>query len=138
MEGKTKLFIADSNDDFRTALCAVLKNESNIEIAGTASDGVEALRGITELSPDILLIDVVLARLGGISVIQHVMAELSKPPLIIVASALTNERVVSEVASLGAAYFLAKPCDLDDLLFIKDLTLRFFLFQLLSRIRFKI
>ena len=116
MDGKKRVFIADSNEDFRTLLCAALKSETSIEVVGAAADGFETLRRVIELGPDVLRTDVVLSRLGGLSVLQRLQEGGAKMPAVIVLSAFATDRVITEAAALGAQYFIAKPCDVGDLI----------------------
>ncbi len=116
MDGKKRVFIADSNEDFRTLLCAALKSETSIEVVGAAADGFETLRRVIELGPDVLITDVVLSRLGGLSVLQRLQEGGAKMPAVIVLSAFATDRVITEAAALGAQYFIAKPCDVGDLI----------------------
>lgn len=110
METKTRIIIADSGEDARLLLADVLNAEDDLEVVATAGDGIEALSLIIENRPDILLMDLILTKLDGISVLQKLSVAGGQPPTIVV-SGFFNEQVVSECSELGVHYFMPKPCD---------------------------
>jgi two-component system response regulator (stage 0 sporulation protein A) len=115
MDSKTRVLIADPNEDLRFLLSDVLEQEEDLEVVGTASDGLEALALVTELNPDVVLLELVLPRLDGLAVLRR-MPETGRRPAVIVLSGFVNEQVVSETSEWGAAYFMPKPCDTPALL----------------------
>lgn len=110
METKSRILIVDSNMDFSSMLADRITAEGGIEIAGIASDGAEALSLITELKPDILLLELVLPRVDGLEVLRR-MPELAPGCRIIVVSGFVTQKVVADCSALGADYFIPKPCD---------------------------
>ena len=114
METKIRVLIADPNEDFRLLMTDILSREGDMKVAGTAADGVDALAKIESLQPDVVLLDLVLPRLDGLGVLRKLAGR--KAPPVLVLTEFVNSVVVSSCAELGAAYFLAKPCDTDELL----------------------
>jgi two-component system response regulator (stage 0 sporulation protein A) len=115
METKTRVLIADSGEDFRLLLTDIIEAEGDMEVVGTAADGIEALVRITETHPDVLLLDLVPTKLDGLGVLQKI-PETGEKPAAIVISGFFNEHVLTEAAELGAYYFMPKPCDIPALL----------------------
>ena len=115
METKTRVFIADGGEDFRSLLTDVLNAEHDLEVVGTAGDGLEALRLTKDLNPDVLLINLVLKELDGLSVLQKLSESNTKSAAIVV-SEFCSEHVVTRSAQLGAHYFMPKPCDIPALI----------------------
>ena len=70
METKIRVLIADPDEDVRRLLTDVLDREEDISTVGFASDGAEALGRIGELSPDVVLLELVLPRLDGLGVLR--------------------------------------------------------------------
>jgi len=110
METKTRILIADANPDFCRLLTDVMSAEADMEVAGVAGDGIEALSMLTELQPEVLLIDLVLPKLDGLEVLRRV-PETGCRSHIIVLSGFFNAKVVADCSALGADYFMPKPCD---------------------------
>ena len=110
METKIRVLIADPDEDVRRLLTEVLGREEDMEAVGYAVDGVEALERIGELSPDVVLLELVLPRLDGLGVLRK-LSETDKAPAALVLTGFVNTRVMAEAAELGAEYFLSKPCD---------------------------
>ena len=108
-----KILIADGNPEFRSALSDALTMESELSVVGTASDGVQALEMAASLSPDILIMDVVLPLLDGLGVLTALgSSPAAKKPAVLLLSSFANENVSREAAALGARYFMVKPCDI--------------------------
>jgi two-component system response regulator (stage 0 sporulation protein A) len=110
METKTRILTADANSDFSKLLSEFISGEHDMELVGTASDGAEALRKITELKPDIVVLDLVLPKLDGLEVLQR-LRETGCSPHVIVLSGFINNKVVSQCSTLGADFFIPKPCE---------------------------
>lgn len=115
METKTRVLIADPNEDFRQLLSEMINDEEDMIAVASAEDGIETLALTAELKPDVLLLDLVFPKLDGISVLRR-LPETGTRPKVIVISSFWNEQVVSECAELGACYFVPKPCNSSALL----------------------
>ena len=70
MEHKTTVFIADSGEDFSSGLAAALQRSEGFEVLGTAADGEQAIRMISRCKPDILVLDLMLPKQDGFSVLK--------------------------------------------------------------------
>lgn len=78
MESKKKLLIADADESFRSILMDAMRDEADMEVLAATGDGEEALRLVRELSPDVLLMDMVLARMDGLEVLSA-LEQASRP-----------------------------------------------------------
>ena len=110
MESKVKILIADANQDHCRMLTELMREETDMEVAAAAGDGLEALEKIRELRPDVVLTDLVLPRLDGLELLRR-LPETGCRPKVIVVSGFVNSKVISECSELGADYFMPKPCD---------------------------
>lgn len=112
MENRVKILIADGNEEFCEHLSRTLKERSVFDVTGVAHDGETAVQLLERERPDVLVLDLMLARLDGLSVLRRAQ-ELEKPPLALVLSGYMTEYVSVRAAELGVQYFMAKPCDFE-------------------------
>lgn len=115
MERNIRVFIADGEKDYLTALSNSLQAQDDIEVVGTAGDGMTALEQVRALKPDLLLIDNLLPELNGIDVISNIVQEGIKVGVIVI-SAFASFMVAEECKKLGVAYLLTKPFQCSELL----------------------
>lgn len=78
-----RVLIADDSGLARLLLGDMLRQEPDIEIAGEASNGEEALRLIAELKPDLVLMDLLMPVMDGLEAIEELMAETPTPVLLL-------------------------------------------------------
>ena len=114
MENKTTVFIADSTEEFCTHLTAALQQTEGFRVLGCANDGETALRRITELKPQILVLDLMLSKRDGISILKA-LSTMEQRPVTLATSGFVTEYVASAAANLGARYLMLKPCDMEAL-----------------------
>ncbi len=110
METKIRVLIVDFNSEFCRLLSEQLRDSEDLEVAGTAADGLEALRLTTELKPDVLLTELMLPRLDGLELLRR-LPETGAEPRVIVLTGFYNAKVVADCSALGADYFIPKPCE---------------------------
>ena len=110
---KIRVLTVDDNVRILELYEELLKNDSAVEHIGRAEDGVEAVKKIKELQPDVVLLDIIMPKLDGIGVLEQIRkdTELKKQPHVIVITAIGQERVTESVFALGASYYIMKPFD---------------------------
>ena len=114
MREKITVLIADDNQEFSTTLATYLKNQEDMVVVGRAKDGNEALDMVSSLTPDVLLLDVIMPHLDGIGVLEQMnMIKLNKKPICIMLSAVGQDKVTQRAIELGAEYYVVKPFDID-------------------------
>ena len=111
MEHATQVFIADSGEDFCTGLTAALQRAGGFQVVGTANDGEQAIRLIQERKPEVLVLDLMLSKQDGISVLKNI-AGMDRKPITLATSAFVTEYVSAAAANLGVRYLMLKPCDM--------------------------
>ena len=111
MEHVTSVFIADSAEDFCTGLAAILQRTDGFQVIGTANDGEQAIRMITQLRPDMLVLDLMLSKQDGISILKNI-AGMDRKPITLATSCFVSEYVYAAAANLGVRYVMPKPCDM--------------------------
>ena len=116
MEKRTKILIADSNEEYRLLLAELLTAEGDFEIVGSTGDGNKAVELTVERRPDVLLTDIILSGLDGLCLMEklNALGEGEKPAFIVI-SGFASDHVVSTSYALGAAFFLQKPCEVSAL-----------------------
>lgn len=102
---KTKLMIVDDDETFLSECVAYFADKPEYEVVGTASDGEEALEKIETAAPDVLLLDLVMPKLDGYGVLEHV----GRTRKTIVMSALSSGSFITKAIGLGAKYYMMKP-----------------------------
>lgn len=108
MERNIRVVIADMDQEFRTALSGALQAEEGIEVVGTAADGDSALEQVRDLAPDLLLTDLMLPGLDGLSLLHRVVDEGYKIGVFVI-SAFASDLTAVECSGLGVSHFLRKP-----------------------------
>ena len=78
------ILIVDDNAQFRTLLRDLVGAEPDFHVVGEAADGAEAMRLVSELRPDILLLDLGMPRVHGLEVLRWSKAERPESKVIIV------------------------------------------------------
>lgn len=114
MDKRTSVLIADGSEEFCNALCNVLQRSDRFQLSGVANDGEQAIRMLEENKPDILVLDLMLAKRDGLSVLKTIAAS-DHQPAILATSGFVTDYVASAAASLGVMYLMLKPCDMDAL-----------------------
>lgn len=116
MKEKIKILIADDNIDFVSTVVTYLNSQEDIEIVGTAKDGVEAYNKIVETNPTIVLLDVIMPHLDGLGVLEKLETSNVKKPIFIMLSAVGQDNVTARAINLGAEYYILKPFKMDVLI----------------------
>lgn len=102
-----RVLIADDHPVIRASVRRILEEAADIEVLGEASNGIEALRLATELSPDVLLLDMEMPGLGGFEVAYY-LRMLKAPVRILALSAYEDWEYIKGLLDNGAAGYLLK------------------------------
>jgi DNA-binding NarL/FixJ family response regulator len=106
----------DDNELARSGFGMVFEAESDIEVVGEASDGIEAIEMVELLRPDVVLMDVRMPRLDGIESARRIAAlALERPPGVLLVSAFQAE-YAKKAQAVGASGFLTKDAPADVLI----------------------
>ncbi|MDR3309828.1 MAG: sporulation transcription factor Spo0A [Oscillospiraceae bacterium] len=117
MQNKTKVIVADTNEDYRLLVTELMRDEGDIDIVCDTPDGGEVLRAVAAFKPEVVVCDIILAAVDGLTVMKRIadMPEDSRPAVIFVSS-FASEHTLAEASAHGASYFMQKPCDSESLL----------------------
>ena len=113
-----KIAIAEDNPLMLELLGSILEEEDGFHVVGKADNGEDAYQMIMDKKPDIVLLDVIMPKLDGITVLEKVRAaNIGKDmPAVIMVTAAGNETVASAAFRNGASYYILKPFDREVLL----------------------
>ena len=106
---KKKVLIADDSEEFCYQLMQSLKKYDALEIVGIAHDGEKTIHMMKQLKPDILVLDLLLAKRDGINILKEIYS-MDNRPVVVATSGVPTDSV-----ALGAHYLMMKPCDIDSL-----------------------
>ena len=107
MDNKIKIVLTDINEDARFMLQSVLERSGRFVVTGSTGDGNQALQLIRDTKPDLLLLDLLLPGLDGLSILRRM--EGDDRPQVVAVSHFVSQDMVAEAGNLGAAMFVSKP-----------------------------
>lgn len=110
-----RVAIVDDHTAFREGLEGVLHGRQGVEIVGSFADAETALAGLSDLVPDVVLMDLSLPGLGGLAATARIVAH--HPGVRVVVLSMHDDTVsVREAIEAGAKGYLAKTSGLDEIL----------------------
>lgn len=104
---KTKVLIVDDSAYTRQMIKKIIEQDPNLEVAGIATDGIDAMAKTLRLKPDIITLDFEMPEMDGFSFLRWLMRE--RPTPVIMVSSHGDSRTVFKALELGAVDFIAKP-----------------------------
>jgi NarL family two-component system response regulator LiaR len=106
MTEKIRLLIADDHTLVRAGLCALISTEPGMEVVGEAADGIEVVLKARSLRPDIILLDLVMPRQGGIEAIAEIKAEDPEARILVLTSFADDDKVFPAIKAGALGYLL--------------------------------
>jgi DNA-binding NarL/FixJ family response regulator len=102
-----RVLIADDHAVVRQGLRTFLELQDEIEVVGEAADGIEALDLVQRTEPDVVLLDLVMPRLGGLEAIRRIR-EVAPATRVLVLTSFADDDTVLPAVRAGAAGYLLK------------------------------
>ena len=101
-----RILIADDHFVVREGLKALISFDPNIDVVGEAEDGIEAVHQVCALKPDVILLDLVMPRQGGLDTIPYIKKVNPKSRILVLTSYAEDEKVWSAIKSGAQGYLL--------------------------------
>jgi len=100
-----KILIVDDHPMMRDALQMSLAGETDLQVIGEASNGIEALKLLETLKPDVILMDLLMPQMDGLETIGQIFKSNPHAKIMVLSSMEDEERVVSAVQAGALGYF---------------------------------
>lgn len=103
--------IADDNEKMLNMLEEIINIDNELNVVGKAKNGEEMCQIIKDKRPDVVLLDLIMPKMDGLTVMENVNHDksMAKPPYFIVVTAVGQERITEDAFDKGANYYVMKP-----------------------------
>ena len=110
--------IADDNQKILDVLGNIISTDKDLDLVGRAKNGEEMCQIIKDRQPDVVLLDLIMPKMDGLTVMEKVNQDnsVNKRPYFIVITAVGQERITEDAFNRGANYYVMKPFNNDMLL----------------------
>jgi len=105
---RTRVLVVDDSAFARKVLRELLSREEDLEVVGTARDGLDALEKIAELAPDVVTLDLVMPELDGLGVLRALQGGV-RPSVVVVSMSDADSELGVQALELGAVELVHKP-----------------------------
>ena len=114
MGKKVSVLVVDDSHICRQLICEALSRDPDLEVVGTCTNGQEALEAARELRPQVITMDVEMPVMDGLTAVEHIMAEVPTPILMLTADPRQQApELTCRALELGALGLRVKP-SIDD------------------------
>ena len=110
-----KVLLTDDHALVRTGIKRLLEDSQQVQIIGEADSGEACLQMVSELSPDVILMDVNMPGMGGVEASRRILQRDPKQKIIIL-TIHTEQTFPKRLLEIGAKGYLTKECDINEML----------------------
>jgi len=101
-----KILLADDHPLIRQGMRNILETEANFSVVGEAEDGLQAVRLVEELKPEIVIIDMMMPHLNGLEAISQIKSRLPKTVCIVLSMQSAGPYVIQALKAGASGYVL--------------------------------
>lgn len=106
MSNTIRVVLADDHVFVRDGIKSLLENEANIEVAGEATDGLEALKMVETTKPDLLILDIRMPNMTGIEVVEKLRSQNNLVKIVMLSMHESEEYVLKSIKAGADGYLL--------------------------------
>jgi two-component system, NarL family, response regulator LiaR len=111
---KIRILLADDHVILRQGTRQLIEHESDMEVVGEASDGIEAVELVNQLKPDVVIIDVAMPKMNGIEATRKIKENLPGTKILVL-TGYDHDEYIFSLLEIGAAGYLLKDVSGDEL-----------------------
>ena len=109
MTKKTRVIIVDDSQVMRDLIAQIVRSQPDMEVAATAQDPFDAREKIKALSPDVVLLDIEMPRMDGLTFLDKIMRLRPMPVVMVSTLTVAGGTATLRALELGAVDFVTKP-----------------------------
>ncbi|MBI5746193.1 MAG: chemotaxis response regulator protein-glutamate methylesterase [Nitrospirae bacterium] len=107
MKEKIRAVVVDDSAFYRQAIVDILSQTAEIEVVRTARNGLDAIRAVSDSSPDVITLDLEMPEMDGFTFLRWLMN--NRPTPVVIISSRSDAGIVFRALELGAVDFFEKP-----------------------------
>jgi two-component system chemotaxis response regulator CheB len=104
-----KVLVVDDSAFMRKIISDMINSDPQLNVVGTARDGVDALKKIPQIHPDVITLDVNMPRMDGLTTLKQIMKERPLPVIMVSAATQEGAETTFQALNLGAVDYIPKP-----------------------------
>lgn len=108
---KTRIMLVDDNAELLSEFKQYFSSSDDFEVVATAEDGISAMEIFEKVTPDAVVLDLVMPQVDGFTVLERIAGKTK----VVVLSALSQDVFITKAMNLGADYYMMKPASPDNL-----------------------
>ena len=104
-----RVLVVDDSAFMRRVIADAIASQPDMEVAGVAHNGLDALLKVEQLQPDVVTLDVEMPDMDGLTALRHLMARYPRPVVMLSSQTQHGAITTLRALSIGAVDFVAKP-----------------------------
>jgi two-component system chemotaxis response regulator CheB len=104
-----RVLVVDDSAFMRQIITNMVNSDTQLNVVGTAFDGLNALEKISQIHPDVITLDVNMPRMDGLTTLKKIMKECPLPVIMVSAATQKGAETTFQALNLGAVDYIPKP-----------------------------